>query len=84
MTASPSADRLTRPLQPMPEEVREALAGRGLGDAYAARPAYQRNDYLLWIGGAKRPETRRKRLSQMLDELERGGLYMGMKWRGGG
>lgn len=82
MTASPSADRLTRPLQPMPDDVREALAARGLADAYAARPAYQRNDYLWWIGDARRPATRQKRLARMLDELERGGLYMGMKWRG--
>jgi len=68
-----------RPIHPMPEEVEAALAARNLLDAYSARPHYQRNDYLGWIERARRPETRRKRLDQMLDELERGGIYMGME-----
>ena len=69
-----------RPRYPMPEFMRQALATRGLMDAYLARPAYQRNDYIGWITRAKRDEIREKRLRQMLDELERGGLYMKMKW----
>jgi len=36
------------------------------------------NDYRGWIGLAKRPETRRKRIDQMLDELKDGGVFMGM------
>lgn len=64
----------------MPEGIRQALQQRGLSDAYAARPAYQRNDYLGWVSRAKRPETQAKRLAQMLDELERGGVYMRMRW----
>jgi uncharacterized protein YdeI (YjbR/CyaY-like superfamily) len=60
--------------------MRQALSIRGLMDAYLARPAYQRNDYIGWITRAKREETREKRLSQMLDELTRGGIYMKMKW----
>jgi uncharacterized protein YdeI (YjbR/CyaY-like superfamily) len=74
-------DGLSRELQPMPEVVREALAERGLEAAYAARPPYQRNDYLGWINRAAGEETRSRRLAQMLDELERGGVYMGMAWR---
>ncbi|WP_196260195.1 YdeI/OmpD-associated family protein [Pelagibacterium limicola] len=74
---------LTRATNPMPSDIAALLDKRGLRTAYDARPAYQRNDYLGWIGGAKRPETRRKRLDQMLDELERGGVYMNMVWRGG-
>lgn len=73
---------LKRTLNPMPDDIRSALDKRGLAAAYAARPDYQRNDYLGWIAGAKRPETRRKRLDQMLDELELGGVYMKMAWRG--
>lgn len=46
--------------------------------AYKARPFYQRNDYLAWIGRAKRDQTRRSRITQMIDELERGGVYMKM------
>jgi len=82
MTKSPSDERLTRERQTMPEFVREAIRARGLLDAYAARPAYQRNDYLMWINGAKREGTKRSRLGRMLDELEQGGVYMGMKWNG--
>ena len=74
--------RLKRPLQPMPPEVGERLAEHGLRSAYDARPAYQRNDYLAWIARAKKPITREKRLTQMLDELADGGLYMKMQWRG--
>ena len=71
---------LTRPIQPMPPEVAQALETRGLRGAYDARPPYQRNDYLSWIGRAKRSETREKRLGQMLEELEDGSLYMKMRW----
>ena len=71
----------TRPVEDMPEDVRNELAKRGLADAYDERPFYQRNDYLSWIRRAKRPETRQKRINQMLDELELGGLYMGMEHR---
>lgn len=73
---------LKRPSHPMPDFVRAALDQAGLTGRYEARPAYQRNDYLGWIAGAKREETRRKRLAQMLDELQRGGVYMNMRWNG--
>lgn len=66
----------------MPDAVHAALKQRGLMAAYDARPAYQRNDYLGWIAQAKREETKARRLAKMLDELERGGVYMNMAWRG--
>jgi uncharacterized protein YdeI (YjbR/CyaY-like superfamily) len=69
---------LDRPRHPMPDFVRLALENRGLMEAYAGRPAYQQNDYLGWINRAKRRETKEKRLNQMLDELEIGGVYMNM------
>ena len=72
---------MARPVQPMPDDVLAHLEARGLIDAYAARPFYQRNDYLSWITRAKRPETRDRRINQMLDELEIGGVYMGMEHR---
>lgn len=71
-----------RDINPMPDDIREELRARGLMEAYDARPDYQRNDYLGWIARAKREDTRRKRLDQMLDELQRGGVYMNMAWRG--
>jgi uncharacterized protein YdeI (YjbR/CyaY-like superfamily) len=70
---------LTREIQPMPDDVRKALEARKLMTAYDERPAYQRNDYLAWIARARRPNTRQKRLDQMLDELTKGGVYMGMR-----
>ena len=82
MSRSPSDQRLIRERQPMPEFVRDAIKARGLTEKYEERPAYQRNDYLMWINEAKREGTKRSRLGQMLDELERGGVYMRMKWNG--
>jgi uncharacterized protein YdeI (YjbR/CyaY-like superfamily) len=69
---------LTRPIQSMPDDVRYRLEERDLMDAYEERPAYQQNDYLGWIARAKRPETREKRIAQMPDELDQGGIYMRM------
>ena len=43
----------------MPDFVRDALAERGLMEAYRERPAYQQNDYIGWIAGAKRDATNR-------------------------
>jgi len=65
----------------MPDFFREALEARGLMEAYNARPPYQQNDYIGWITRAKRPETQEKRLNQMLDELEKGNVYMNMEWK---
>ena len=79
MSSSNDTSRLTRELQPMPDDIRAALASRDLMPAYEERPAYQRNDYLAWIARARRPDTRVKRLEQMLDELAQGGVYMRMK-----
>lgn len=69
-----------RPRHEMPEFFRAALIARGLMNAYLARPPYQQNDYIGWITRAKLESTRQKRLNQTLDELERGGVYMKMKW----
>ena len=63
----------------MPTFVKEALIERGLMDDYGNRPAYQQNDYLAWINRAKRQDTKNKRLEQMLNELDLGGVYMKMK-----
>ncbi len=72
---------LKRPRHAMPAAVKTALSQRHLTAAYDARPAYQRNDYLGWIAGAKRDATKERRLAQMLDELAKGDRYMNMKWQ---
>ena len=76
--SKPDFSNLSRPIQPMPEFVLDALEERDLHDAYKSRPPYQQNDYLSWINRAKRPQTKEKRLRQMLDELARGDVYMKM------
>ena len=68
-----------RPRHRMPAGVKAALSNRGVLKAYNARPAYQRNDYLGWIAQGKTDATQAKRTEQMLSELERGGVYMGMR-----
>lgn len=73
-----SFENLERDRQPMPEDVLAELREAQVETDYRARPAYQQNDYLAWIGRAQRPETRRKRIEQMLQELRAGGVYMGM------
>jgi uncharacterized protein YdeI (YjbR/CyaY-like superfamily) len=75
-----AVSRLQRDIQAMPADVKQKLKARGLTRAYDARPPYQQNDYLGWIARAKLPATRQKRLEQMLDELEQGGVYMKMTW----
>jgi uncharacterized protein YdeI (YjbR/CyaY-like superfamily) len=72
--------QLKRALQPMPDFVRNELETHGLMAEYQARPAYQRNDYLSWINRAKLEGTKRKRFTQMLEELRRGNVYMKMNW----
>lgn len=70
--------KLKRPRYPMPDDIEQALKQRDLMTKYQQRPAYQQNDYIGWITRAKQPATRKKRLDQMLAELEKGGVYMGM------
>lgn len=64
---------------PMPVDVKAALVKAGRMADYQARPAYQRNDYLMWIAEAKQEATKLKRLGQMLSELKASGVYMKMK-----
>jgi uncharacterized protein YdeI (YjbR/CyaY-like superfamily) len=82
MMSDIDTSRMKRPINEMPDDIREALSKAKLTASYRERPPYQQNDYLGWIGRAKLPATRAKRLQQMLDELKAGGVYMHMKWNG--
>lgn len=66
--------------QPLPGNVRSALHKRDLMDAYIARPAYQKDDYLKWLAQAAGPTAKQKRLDQMLDELAAGNVFKGEPW----
>jgi len=81
MMSNPDFSSLSRPIQPMPDFILEAMTDRGLLEAYRSRPPYQQNDYLSWINRAKKLETKEKRLQQMLDELARGDTYMKMDYK---
>lgn len=80
-TGTTKAPAKRRERHPMPDFVMEALNKSRLFDAFEERPPYQRNDYVGWISRAKRPETQRARLAQMLDELRRGDVYVKMAHR---
>lgn len=69
---------LKRNINPVPTFVQEALEINDLIQDFENRPAYQQNDYIGWINQAKREETKQKRLKQMLEELQKGGVYMKM------
>lgn len=83
MPETVTKSNLKRPRYPMPDTIRLALEERGLMEAYQDRPDYQQNDYIGWITRAKRQETFKKRLNQMLDELEGGERYMAMAYHAG-
>jgi hypothetical protein len=70
----------TRPRQPMPDFIRDALNEHGLMYAYYAHPSYQQNDHIGWPTRAKLKATRQKQLNQMLDVLEGSCIYMKIKW----
>jgi len=73
-------DRGKRGPKPVPGYVKTALAKHKLLEAFRARPEYQRNDYVTWLDAAKLAEQRQQRLTQFLDELGKGDVYMGEPW----
>ncbi|WP_239256842.1 YdeI/OmpD-associated family protein [Listeria ilorinensis] len=74
-------ENLRRTVYPLPKEIEELLIQRELIETYKRRPDYQKNDYIGWIGRARREETRTKRINQMIAELEQGDKYMGMDYQ---
>lgn len=67
-----------RPRHSMPADVAKALKAGKVTKDYGVRPVYQQNDYIGWINQARTPATRSKRIDQMIAELRKGGVYMGM------
>jgi uncharacterized protein YdeI (YjbR/CyaY-like superfamily) len=63
----------------MPAELERALTGNDAARAFfeGLAPSYRRN-FMLWVGAAKRPETRERRAREAVDLLERG-EKLGMK-----
>jgi uncharacterized protein YdeI (YjbR/CyaY-like superfamily) len=63
----------------LPPEIEQALrkSRRAWRNFLALAPGYRRS-YALWLTNAKRPETKRKRLAEALERLERN-EKLGMK-----
>ena len=66
----------TRLRYEMPDLFRNALNARRLLNVHLARPPYQQNDTIgsLRVTRSKLETTKQKRLNQMLEELEKGGV----------
>jgi hypothetical protein len=56
---------MTRP----PPDLAGALGAAGLSDFFRGCTNAHRNEYLKWIGAAKRPETRKDRIGKVLKAL---------------
>jgi hypothetical protein len=66
--------------QPMPGNERGALANRKHTDTNDDRPHEKQQEYLKWIAAAAGPTEKQKRLDQMLEEIEKGGVFKGEPW----
>jgi uncharacterized protein YdeI (YjbR/CyaY-like superfamily) len=68
--------REPRPLPEMPVELARALRNNGAAMRFfeSLKPTYQR-EYLIWVGTAKRAETRQQRLAETV-----AALTAGRKW----
>jgi len=53
----------------IPVDFRQALRRHFLEGFFAECPYVHRAGYLSWIAAAKRPDTRRKKISQSIDQL---------------
>lgn len=54
----------------IPEELSEALSeNEAAGRIFAALPPSHRNEYMRWIGEAKRAETRRRRATKAAEMM---------------
>jgi hypothetical protein len=72
--------KLSREVYPLPDFIDDALKEDKVDHLYMKRPAYQKNDYIGWIGSARTEKTLIKRLDQMLVELRDGNKYMKMRY----
>jgi uncharacterized protein YdeI (YjbR/CyaY-like superfamily) len=55
----------------LPEDLVEALKEAGLAAFFAECTDAHRNEYLKWIGEAKRPESRKARIDKAMQMLAR-------------
>jgi uncharacterized protein YdeI (YjbR/CyaY-like superfamily) len=66
----PKAERQATPQQSVPAELRDALAGDAAARRHWAQlPPSHRREYVEWVGGAKKEDTRRERAARALEML---------------
>jgi uncharacterized protein YdeI (YjbR/CyaY-like superfamily) len=53
----------------VPQDLADALEKAGLSAFFSGCTASHRREYLLWIGGAKKPETRAKRITGAVERI---------------
>ncbi|MGD0812789.1 MAG: YdeI/OmpD-associated family protein [Verrucomicrobiota bacterium] len=53
----------------MPKDFSDALKESGLAEFFSGCAASHRREYLKWITGAKRPETRKERIKKAVKML---------------
>jgi uncharacterized protein YdeI (YjbR/CyaY-like superfamily) len=53
----------------IPQDVADELKSAGLAGFFADCTPAHRNEYLKWIGKAKRPETRKVRVGKMMQMI---------------
>ena len=53
----------------LPKDFADALKASGLDEFFSDCTGPHRREYLNWIAGAKRPETRKKRIQQAMKML---------------
>jgi uncharacterized protein YdeI (YjbR/CyaY-like superfamily) len=53
----------------LPTDVADAIKSAGLDNFFAGCTRAHKNEYLKWIGEAKRPETRRARIAKSMELL---------------
>ncbi len=72
---------MNRSANPMPEFVRKALESHGLRDRYSNALGTSATTILAGLTEQSVKTPNKKRLTQMLDELKSGDVYMKMAWR---
>ena len=63
----------------LPDWYKKVLQKEKLLEKYESQIYTYRKGYLQWIEGAKQPQTKEKRINQMISEVRGGKIYMGMK-----
>lgn len=61
--------RLREAMAEAPPDLAEALRAGGAASAFARLPPSHRREYLEWIGEAKRPATRERRIRSTVERL---------------